>query len=107
MEPTTFDKMKMGAMMGGTVGLCVGLVFGTVNIMRFGSGQRGAISMLGSYMAGSAASFGFFMCQYIYSMFSCSSVIRSEEQQSQRITWPSQAPLGMRPSIYVAPRNEQ
>ncbi|KAI9285137.1 reactive mitochondrial oxygen species modulator 1-domain-containing protein [Umbelopsis sp. AD052] len=99
MEPTTFDKMKMGAMMGGTVGLCVGLVFGTVNIMRFGSGQRGAISMLGSYMAGSAASFGFFM--------SIGSVIRSEEQQSQRITWPSQAPLGMRPSIYVAPRNEQ
>ncbi|CAO3694862.1 unnamed protein product [Umbelopsis ramanniana] len=89
----------MGAMMGGTVGLCVGLVFGTINIMRFGSGQRGAISMLGSYMAGSAASFGFFM--------SIGSVIRSEEQQSQRITWPSQIPLGMRPSIYVAPRKEQ
>lgn len=35
MEPTTFDKMKMGAMMGGTVGLCVGLVFGTINILRY------------------------------------------------------------------------
>ncbi|KAH8549185.1 reactive mitochondrial oxygen species modulator 1-domain-containing protein [Umbelopsis sp. PMI_123] len=98
MEPTTFDKMKMGAMMGGTVGLCVGLVFGTINILRYGSGQRGAISMLGSYMAGSAASFGFFM--------SIGSVIRSEGHQNQRITWPSQTPLGMRPNIYVAPRKE-
>lgn len=35
------------------------------------------------------------------------SVIRSEEQQNQQITWPSQIPLGMRPSIYVAPRKEQ
>ncbi|KAG2183453.1 hypothetical protein INT43_006459 [Umbelopsis isabellina] len=97
MEPTTFDKMKMGAMMGGTVGLCVGLVFGTVNIMRFGTGQRGAISMLGSYMAGSAASFGFFM--------SIGSVIRTEEQQ--RIMWPSQSHLGARPNIYVASKKEQ
>jgi len=99
MEPTTFDKMKMGAMMGGTVGLCVGLVFGTINILRFGSGQRGAISMLGSYMAGSAASFGFFM--------SIGSVIRSEGQQGQRITWPSQTPLGFRPNVYITSRKEQ
>ncbi|KAI9492831.1 reactive oxygen species modulator 1, partial [Zychaea mexicana] len=69
-EPSTTDKMKMGAMMGGTVGLCVGFVFGTINIIRFGSGSKGPISLLSQYMLGSAASFGFFM--------SIGSVIRSE-----------------------------
>ncbi|KAL1930104.1 hypothetical protein VTP01DRAFT_1258 [Rhizomucor pusillus] len=70
MEPTTMEKMKMGALMGGTVGLCVGFVFGSINLIRFGSGSKGPISMLSQYMLGSAASFGFFM--------SIGSVIRSE-----------------------------
>jgi hypothetical protein len=35
------------------------------------------------------------------------SVIRSEEQHGQRITWPSQTPLGARPNIYVTSRKEQ
>lgn len=34
MEPSTFDKMKMGAAMGGTVGLCIGFVFGSFTLMR-------------------------------------------------------------------------
>ncbi|KAI8066157.1 hypothetical protein BDF21DRAFT_345960 [Thamnidium elegans] len=31
MEPSAFDKMKMGATMGGTVGLCIGFVFGSIS----------------------------------------------------------------------------
>ncbi|KAI9475873.1 MAG: reactive mitochondrial oxygen species modulator 1-domain-containing protein [Benjaminiella poitrasii] len=72
MEPSTFDKMRMGAMMGGTVGLCIGFVFGTVSLIRFGSGSKGPINMLSKYMLGSAASFGFFM--------SIGSVVRSENR---------------------------
>jgi tetrahydromethanopterin S-methyltransferase subunit F len=34
MEPSTFEKMKMGAAMGGTVGLCIGFVFGSISLMR-------------------------------------------------------------------------
>ncbi|EPB84880.1 hypothetical protein HMPREF1544_08382 [Mucor circinelloides 1006PhL] len=70
MEPSTFEKMKMGAAMGGTVGLCIGFVFGSISLMRFGSGNKSPISMLSQYMIGSAASFGFFMC----------SVVRSENR---------------------------
>jgi hypothetical protein len=68
-QPTVFQKLKMGAMMGGTVGLCIGLVFGTINILRYfvlidaryGPGQRGYLSTLATYMGSSAATFGFFM----------------------------------------------
>ncbi|GAN04327.1 conserved hypothetical protein [Mucor ambiguus] len=72
MEPSTFEKMKMGAAMGGTVGLCIGFVFGSISLMRFGSGNKSPISMLSQYMIGSAASFGFFM--------SIGSVVRSENR---------------------------
>ncbi|KAI7849652.1 reactive mitochondrial oxygen species modulator 1-domain-containing protein [Circinella umbellata] len=78
------EKLIMGGMMGGTVGLCVGFVFGTINIIRFGSGTKGPISMLSQYMLGSAASFGFFM--------SIGSVIRSEGKMPAGIQW-SQKPL--------------
>ncbi|KAI9032896.1 reactive mitochondrial oxygen species modulator 1-domain-containing protein [Phycomyces nitens] len=82
MEPTTLQKMKMGALMGGTVGLCVGFVFGTVSLIRFGSGAKGPVTLLSQYMLGSAASFGFFM--------SIGSVIRSEAHPNA-IQWQSQA----------------
>ncbi|KAK5011355.1 hypothetical protein LTR28_003729 [Elasticomyces elasticus] len=49
--PSTFDKLKMGAMMGGSA----------TNIVRFGPGPNGMLRTLGQYMVGSAATFGFFM----------------------------------------------
>lgn len=64
----------MGAMMGGTVGLCIGLMFGTMNVVRYGPGQRGYLNSIGQYMVGSAASFGLFM--------SIGAVVRSEGLQN-------------------------
>ncbi|TXT15503.1 hypothetical protein VHUM_00006 [Vanrija humicola] len=58
---STFDKMKTGAMMGAGVGLTIGFIFGSFSILRGGPGPRGAIHTLGQYMAGSAASFAFFL----------------------------------------------
>ncbi|KZM19578.1 hypothetical protein ST47_g9146 [Ascochyta rabiei] len=76
--PSTLDKLKMGGMMGGSVGLIIGFIFGTftrqcpstsfmlitlgfTNIVRFGPGPNGMLRTLGQYMMGSAATFGFFM----------------------------------------------
>ncbi|WPH01766.1 Hypothetical protein R9X50_00461800 [Acrodontium crateriforme] len=59
--PSTIDKAKMGAMMGGTVGTIIGFIFGATNIIRYGPGPNGMLRTLGQYMLGSAATFGFFM----------------------------------------------
>ncbi|KAG9296313.1 hypothetical protein G9A89_014905 [Geosiphon pyriformis] len=71
MEPSRVERVKMGAIMGGTVGLCLGLVFGTYTLFRYGPGPRGYVQTLGQYMATSAGSFALFM--------SIGSFIRSEE----------------------------
>ncbi|KOC11677.1 mitochondrial genome maintenance protein [Aspergillus flavus AF70] len=68
--PSTFDKMKMGAMMGSTVGGIMGFIIGTVTIFQYGAGPNGAMRTLGKYMLGSGATFGLFM--------SIGSVIRTE-----------------------------
>ncbi|KAL3419926.1 hypothetical protein PVAG01_08425 [Phlyctema vagabunda] len=58
---STMDKFKMGAMMGSTVGVIIGFIFGSVNIMRYGAGPNGVMRTLGQFMLGSGATFGFFM----------------------------------------------
>jgi len=58
--PTTWDKMKIGALTGAGVGLTMGFLFGSYAIMRGGAGPRGVLPTLSQYMLSSAATFGFF-----------------------------------------------
>ncbi|KAI7824682.1 mitochondrial genome maintenance protein [Gamsiella multidivaricata] len=74
MEPSKFERAKVGAMMGGTVGLCIGLVFGGFSLMRNGPGTRGYVNTLAQTMISSTATFAFFMA--------IGSVIRSEEAEA-------------------------
>ncbi|OOO06977.1 Reactive oxygen species modulator 1 [Aspergillus oryzae] len=87
--PSTFDKMKMGAMMGSTVGGIMGFIIGTVTIFQYGAGPNGVMRTLGKYMLGSGATFGFWLYGKLYlanqyfsppiSLFmSIGSVIRTE-----------------------------
>ncbi|KAI1779252.1 reactive mitochondrial oxygen species modulator 1-domain-containing protein [Hypoxylon cercidicola] len=68
--PSTVDKLKFGAMMGGTVGVIIGFIFGVSSIFRFGAGPNGIMRTLGQYMLVSGSTFGFFM--------SIGSVIRTD-----------------------------
>ncbi|KEZ39350.1 hypothetical protein SAPIO_CDS10043 [Scedosporium apiospermum] len=59
--PSVTQKLAMGAMMGGSVGVIIGFIFGTTTIFRYGAGPNGIMRTLGQYMAASGATFGFFM----------------------------------------------
>lgn len=69
-ELSIFDKIKMGAFMGSTVGAVMGLLVGGMAVRQYGPGPQGYMRTIGQYMLGSAATLGLFM--------SVGSVIRSE-----------------------------
>lgn len=60
-QQSCFDKVKMGAMMGFSIGMTTGLLFGGFQGFRFGLRGRELISMLGKSMGQQGGSFGLFM----------------------------------------------
>ncbi|TRM65659.1 reactive mitochondrial oxygen species modulator 1-domain-containing protein [Schizophyllum amplum] len=60
-EPSVWQKMKMGFIMGAGVGMTTGFIFGSYTILRGGAGPRGALSTLSQYMLASGGMFSFFL----------------------------------------------
>lgn len=78
-EPSIFDKIKMGAFMGGAAGAVMGMIFGGMTIYQYGPGPSGYMRTMGQYMMGSAATLGLFM--------SVGSVIRSDDGPHTPVEW--------------------
>jgi len=79
--PSVWQKMKMGALMGGGVGLTIGFIFGSWTILRGGVGPRGFLGTLSQYMLSSAATFSFFLA--IGSVIRSDSLIHPRLQAAQ------------------------
>ncbi|KAF8807647.1 hypothetical protein BYT27DRAFT_6580646 [Phlegmacium glaucopus] len=79
--PSIWQKMKMGALMGGGVGLTIGFIFGSWSIIRGGAGPRGFLGTLSQYMLSSAATFSFFLA--IGSVIRSDSLIHPHLQAAQ------------------------
>ncbi|BGP22194.1 mitochondrial genome maintenance protein [Rhodotorula toruloides] len=60
-EPTVFQKLRMGMLTGGLVGLTIGFIFGNFAILSGGAGRKGYLPTLSTYMLSSGATFAFFM----------------------------------------------
>ncbi|KAG0665413.1 subunit of TIM23 translocase complex [Rhodotorula mucilaginosa] len=60
-EPSVFQKLRMGMLTGGLVGLTIGFIFGNFAILSGGAGRKGYLPTLSTYMLSSGATFAFFM----------------------------------------------
>ncbi|KAJ3315212.1 subunit of TIM23 translocase complex [Blyttiomyces sp. JEL0837] len=57
----TFEKMKMGFIMGGTTGMAVGFLVGSMTVLRTGPGEKGYLATVGGQMLQTGAFLGFIM----------------------------------------------
>jgi hypothetical protein len=71
-EPSYFDRMKMGFVMGGVVGGCMGFVIGSFTVLNYGPGPGGYMRTIGRHMLNSGGMFSVIM--------SFGSLIRNEQQ---------------------------
>ncbi|CAM9629604.1 reactive oxygen species modulator 1 [Lampetra fluviatilis] len=60
-QPSCFDRVKMGFMMGCAVGMGAGALFGTFSALRMGLRNRELIGGIGKTMLNSGGTFGTFM----------------------------------------------
>ncbi|ORX61020.1 hypothetical protein BCR36DRAFT_341175 [Piromyces finnis] len=60
-ESSNLEKFGRGALSGASVGLCIGFIYGTFNVLRIGPGNGSITGTIAKSMGASAASFGFFM----------------------------------------------
>ncbi|ORX82099.1 hypothetical protein BCR32DRAFT_292861 [Anaeromyces robustus] len=60
-ESSNLEKFSRGALSGASVGLCLGFIYGTYNVLRVGPGNGSITGTIAKSMGASAASFGFFM----------------------------------------------
>ncbi|ROT40981.1 hypothetical protein SODALDRAFT_330703 [Sodiomyces alkalinus F11] len=95
--PSNFDKFKMGAMMGGSVGAIMGFIFGTYSIFRYGAGPNGIMRTLGQYMLGSGSTFGFFMAVGSVIRSDASPIAEAAFRQAQRRPFIMSHPALQRP----------
>ncbi|KAI9327483.1 reactive mitochondrial oxygen species modulator 1-domain-containing protein [Obelidium mucronatum] len=56
-----FQKMKMGFLMGGTTGACLGFLVGGMTVLRYGPGDKGYLATVGNQMLQTGGFLGFIM----------------------------------------------